>query len=1263
MKNIKPLAYFLLLVLFIQNLAVAQVTNTSCGNAAPFCTGQTMNFPAQTGVQSGGQPGPSYGCLGSQPNPTWFYMQMLTSGPMVITMSSNNDIDFICWGPFSALAGACNSLTSGQIQSCSYSASNTETCTIANAIAGQFYILLITNFSNQVQNITFQQANANAPNAGTTNCGLVCMVTATNSGVICAGQSNTITCVTSTAVTSYSWFGPNGYVSSSPQNFLFNLNSTTTYTVLAAATTTVGSSPVTNTCQAVTTISVVPYPNFIITPTNPSICQGGSTNVAVSFAAGTGTIPYTYYWSSAYPSISNILGQNTGITPPLQPPSVTLTTLVYSVTVSPQALSCPVTKTVGITINNPLTPSLTMPAPQCNTNAAVSLTATPGGGTWTANSAVSAGGLMNPGLAAIGTNTVMYTVSVGTCQVSNKDTFYVAKFNTAALTSSLPLKCSQDGPVNLMNIVQNTLTGQWSGGPYVVGNAFVPTNLATGSYTMAYNTVSTPTLLITSTTLTSLAGVCPDNTVLTVQVFNPPTPTIVPINPLCNIAGPVTLTVTPSGGQWSQNPGVSINGIQTPSLCAIGNSTVLYTQGIGTCVASSTAALHVSKYNTAALSGSIANLCVTSPTVNLMNIVQNTLTGVWTGVNVYPYGSGGYYFNPNGLPTAAYSLKYSTVSTPSPQLCPDSTKIAVSVLNPPVPNIALAGPFCSADPKTQLTVTPVNSGTWTTYSYMNNQGIFTPSLAAIGANLVQYVTGTSTCSAQQSKFINVEAYVPATILRGLPDQCNTGQVVNLQPLTNSGNGTWSGNGVQGSFFNPGNAGAGAHVLTYSTSSIPSGLCPDHSTLSVKVFSLATPILNLVGPFCNNSEAVNLQVIPVGGVFSGFNNAAVSSQGQFNPALAIIGGNIVSYSISSGPCIAYAQATVQVDKFVSATLGNAKPVSFCSGDKPLNMLSYALNQTGNWSGFGVSNNMFNPSQVTLNAPLTLTYTTHSLNQWAVCPDMSTISVIVNETPTVQLTSTLEKDCAPAEILLTMKPIGVSVPGFADWYISDGTDYLKGLNVSHVFKSAGSYSVVANFISDKGCSTQAELEKPIKIKESPITDFIFSPEEITINEPLVELINQSKILGNNTYTWTVQGLSTKYEVNSRMQFPTVGTYVVSLKSKSFEGCVSEKVKTIEVKNDFNAFIPSSFTPNSDGLNDVFFPVFSPYGLDFNTFEMTIFDRWGEVLYQSKDATRGWDGSKFNKGDIICKPDSYVYIIKFKDLDGRLYQRTGHVILLAN
>ena len=166
-------------------------------------------------------------------------------------------------------------------------------------------------------------------------------------------------------------------------------------------------------------------------------------------------------------------------------------------------------------------------------------------------------------------------------------------------------------------------------------------------------------------------------------------------------------------------------GIQTPSLCAIGNSTVFY-PWYRTCVASSTAALHVSKYNTAALSGSIANLCVTSPTVNLMNIVQNTLTGVGTGVNVYPYGSGRVLFQPQRFAdcriqfwsTLRYQHQSSALSRQHKNCC--------FCFESPVPNIALAGPFCSADPKLNFYR---NSGQFRDMDHVflhEQPGIFTP---------------------------------------------------------------------------------------------------------------------------------------------------------------------------------------------------------------------------------------------------------------------------------------------------------------------------------------------------------------------------------------------------------------------------------------------------------------------------------------------------------------------------------------------------------
>ncbi|HRH10926.1 MAG TPA: hypothetical protein PLU73_05405, partial [Bacteroidia bacterium] len=130
----------------------------------PFCTGNQsgLTFPATVNGPPA-QPGPDYGCLMTQPNPAWYYLQVSQSGNLVILIEGqiNNqpgqDVDFICWGPFASLAGICNSLTANNTIDCSYSPSPTETCNIPNGIVGEYYMVLITNFSNVQQNIVFTQ--------------------------------------------------------------------------------------------------------------------------------------------------------------------------------------------------------------------------------------------------------------------------------------------------------------------------------------------------------------------------------------------------------------------------------------------------------------------------------------------------------------------------------------------------------------------------------------------------------------------------------------------------------------------------------------------------------------------------------------------------------------------------------------------------------------------------------------------------------------------------------------------------------------------------------------------------------------------------------------------------------------------------------------------------------------------------------------------------------------------------------------------------
>jgi gliding motility-associated-like protein len=279
--------FYLVFVFLVALNFIYSQPNTTCQNAAPFCTGTTYNFPA--GVNAGSaQNGPYYDCLFTQPNPVWYYMQVAQSGPINIVMqgSGNFDIDFCCWGPFNSLNGACNNLTANNVVDCSYSTSSTETCVIPNAVAGQFYILLITNFSNQPQNIIFSQGNANQPGAGATNCSILCSMTVTGTSSLCAGQTATLSAIGGSNVVSINWIGPNGYNSgNNPNPTITNLQSSGVYTAIA---TTTASAP-NNTCAITKTITVMPSPVLNASNGGP-YCVG--QNAQLNVAGGN-----TYTWS------------------------------------------------------------------------------------------------------------------------------------------------------------------------------------------------------------------------------------------------------------------------------------------------------------------------------------------------------------------------------------------------------------------------------------------------------------------------------------------------------------------------------------------------------------------------------------------------------------------------------------------------------------------------------------------------------------------------------------------------------------------------------------------------------------------------------------------------------------------------------------------------------------------------------------------------------------------------------------------------------
>lgn len=132
-------------------------TNTDCTVPDPICSGQPITFTAQAGgtPASTVNPGNDYGCLITSPNPSWYYLDIATSGDLSIDMGANDDIDFAIWGPYVDLATAVANCDAHAVPlDCSYSTSETEQANVSGVVAGEVYVLLVTNFAATVQTIS-----------------------------------------------------------------------------------------------------------------------------------------------------------------------------------------------------------------------------------------------------------------------------------------------------------------------------------------------------------------------------------------------------------------------------------------------------------------------------------------------------------------------------------------------------------------------------------------------------------------------------------------------------------------------------------------------------------------------------------------------------------------------------------------------------------------------------------------------------------------------------------------------------------------------------------------------------------------------------------------------------------------------------------------------------------------------------------------------------------------------------------------------------
>lgn len=229
----------------------------------------------------------------------------------------------------------------------------------------------------------------------------------------------------------------------------------------------------------------------------------------------------------------------------------------------------------------------------------------------------------------------------------------------------------------------------------------------------------------------------------------------------------------------------------------------------------------------------------------------------------------------------------------------------------------------------------------------------------------------------------------------------------------------------------------------------------------------------------------------------------------------------------------------------------------------------------------------------------------------------------------------------------------------WQISDGQVYANMDTINTGQMNDGNYSVSLTILSPNGCINTTTLNNALRSMPRPTANFRYSPTTITALNTTVKMENLS--IGNDISSWSMQyanpGMSNASEPTVVFPEGVVDNYIVQLIAETNFGCTDTMYQVIEIKPDVILYSPNTFTPDNDEFNATW-KIFIE-GIDVSEFELKVYNRWGEIVWQSYDPSAEWDGT-YN-GEIVTT-GSYNWTIRAKDANSSVnHTWSGNLLLL--
>lgn len=275
----------------------------------------------------------------------------------------------------------------------------------------------------------------------------------------------------------------------------------------------------------------------------------------------------------------------------------------------------------------------------------------------------------------------------------------------------------------------------------------------------------------------------------------------------------------------------------------------------------------------------------------------------------------------------------------------------------------------------------------------------------------------------------------------------------------------------------------------------------------------------------------------------------------------------------------------------------------------------------------------------------------------CSDTASMTMYVNVYPNVDFTADKLAGCAPVSTNFTNKTTisSGSVDSYL-WTLGDGT-VSPDLNPSHTYP-AGIYTVQLVANSDSGCTAKKVINAYIHSYESPIADYTVTPQTTDILQSYVDFNNLTPAGTYSSFWWyfgdTPAPDSVTHHPTHYYDSDYAGQYLTTLIVANEHGCTDTTQRLVVVNPNYVVYIPNAFTPNGDGINDIF----SAKGYYIDKFNMDIYDRWGELVFSSNDISKGWDGTIKGK---LAENSVYVWKAVIMDAQHKRHEMTGSVTLI--